>query len=887
MDFYKVFSSPIDAISWLGKLRYGNEFFCCLIIVFFAITTAYYFHKLMKVIGEIRKSKEYIDKNGLSADNFEAVNRKLEQDIFLKAPWALFVEGIPESNVGNDENKDNDNTKELSSLTKIEVLHGPAEFFNEESIYFANFKVGFYRAFPGILTGLGLLFTFIGLASGINTASDGLSRSVNNLQELQGTIGELLSGAGIAFFTSVYGLATSLIFVIISKILHHKLLTSIENFNCCIEKQVTVLTPEVIQYRLLTSSKSQEKIFGGIASDLELKFKNLLDDMLTHQDKVNNEQIEKIINSLDSVRDNIQKMSDSQVDRIGKLVDAGVERLNKVVSEQLKTLSKDLADAALGITTATDNFRTTFENINSNLDTAIGKTKEEVDVLLQSVANMATEFKNKLQDIHDLYTETEQSIRQLLNDIAKKGSDFSSELITSSKTVANNIKETSSSITETAKNISENFTLIEQAGTSFKTTLQNAGTGFLAQTKEAGEQLKQATAKAGQSITDSSASVVSASNSVIANFNKIGESGDAFGGKILGAGNSFISLAKKAGVEFTNSTKSFADNLKDTSTSVIKVAESVGVNLEKIDKAGVSFAEKINTAGNDFINDAKNAGEKFVSTTDDIVDALKTILEDCNKSQTLVSDLILKFNNSALTVGNALKSTQDLIKDLISFRTAIEDASNTVSATATSQQQTTEKISTNLTEKLKDVITNIFERTKEITEKQEAVCTAMQDFINSANSIETVTKTHFTEITNEVLAVHKALKENLKDTDEALGSAVNAMSTGLKQWIDDQNKSTTNIENATKNLSESLSKTASSLKTSFSTASEFVTKLENSSKTIADSLKGSSNALVNSANAFQNNVNKVVPQLNESISQLNQTLKEQENSQTTSGAIGA
>ena len=876
MDFKQVFYSLLDGISLLGKFEYGNVVYCWFIVIFFAYFSYRYCVNVKRICKEIRRNTQYINQNGISSDNFEAVNTKLEHEKYLNAQWSLFVEGIPESQLNSFENDDGEIPETAKSFKKIEVLHGPAEFFNEDSIYFANFKVGFYRAFPGILTGLGLLFTFIGLASGINTASDGLSKSVNDLQELQGTIGNLLNGAGIAFYTSVYGLFTSLIFVFISKFLHHELLKSIEDFNRCIENQVTVLTPETIQYRLLTSSKSQEKIFGGIASDLELKFKNLLDDMLSHQDEVNNGQIEKIISSLDSVRDNIQKMSDSQVDRIGKLVDAGVERLNKVVSEQLKSLSKELADAAQGITVATENFRTTFESINTNLDTAVSKTKDEVDTLLQSVVSMATEFKDKVQAVHDLYDETEKSIKQLLSDIAQKGSDFSDQLVSSSETVANNIKETSTSIIEAAQNISDNFKKIEQAGTSFENTLQTAGRGFLEHTKQAGEQLKQATEAAGKSNEDSSTAVILASESVIENFNKIGQSGDAFGVKILGAGNSFIGLAKKAGAQFTEETKTFADKLQETSSSVIEVANSVGENLKKIDQAGVSFEGRIKTAGDGFISSAESAGNKFASSTSDIVKSLKAMLDECNKSQTVISALITKFTDSATTVDNAMKSTQDLIKDLDSFREAIEDASKTVSATATTQQQTTQQISTDLTKKIDEIIDRIVERTKEITDKQEQIGTAMQEFINSANQIENITKTHFGEIVKEVVAVHETLQNNLKDTDDALGKAVNSMNSGLKQWLEDQNISTTKIESATNNLSKTLDETTASLKS-----------FENSSRSVAESLKNSSNALVNSSNTFQANVNKVVPKLNESIDQLNQTLKEQENPQTTSGEIGA
>ena len=85
------------------------------------------------------------------------------------------------------------------------------EYINENTISLRSWQ-GFVAQIPGILTGIGILGTFIGLISGISSV--GFS-SVDAAIE---SVSTLLAGIRVAFFTSICGVILSIIFNILNRI---------------------------------------------------------------------------------------------------------------------------------------------------------------------------------------------------------------------------------------------------------------------------------------------------------------------------------------------------------------------------------------------------------------------------------------------------------------------------------------------------------------------------------------------------------------------------------------------------------------------------------------------------------------------------------------------
>lgn len=146
--------------------------------------------------------------------NFSKINDELCKNAIFKHHWSEFTESLVHSN-------DND--------TPVQNSHPAAFFFNEDTIIIPNYSAATYTATPNYLTGFGILGTFLGLAGGIYLASAGLSGGfdADNTEKLRTALNQLLSGAGLAFMTSIVGLACSLAFAFREKYIIRELQKSL------------------------------------------------------------------------------------------------------------------------------------------------------------------------------------------------------------------------------------------------------------------------------------------------------------------------------------------------------------------------------------------------------------------------------------------------------------------------------------------------------------------------------------------------------------------------------------------------------------------------------------------------------------------------------------
>ena len=72
-------------------------------------------------------------------------------------------------------------------------------------------KCGLISIVPGVMTGLGILGTFIGLSFGLQNFNTGSASAITD------SIPQLMNGIKIAFHTSIYGMVFSLVFNLVYK----------------------------------------------------------------------------------------------------------------------------------------------------------------------------------------------------------------------------------------------------------------------------------------------------------------------------------------------------------------------------------------------------------------------------------------------------------------------------------------------------------------------------------------------------------------------------------------------------------------------------------------------------------------------------------------------
>lgn len=121
-----------------------------------------------------------------------------------------------------------------------EILRDVSEFISEDFLTVHSWQ-GLMVQIPGILTGLGILGTFIGLITGISTLS------VTSVEATIESIAMLINGIETAFFTSISGVILSILFNIFYRVLWNTLLREHGLFLETYHKQV--IPPTEVQTR--------------------------------------------------------------------------------------------------------------------------------------------------------------------------------------------------------------------------------------------------------------------------------------------------------------------------------------------------------------------------------------------------------------------------------------------------------------------------------------------------------------------------------------------------------------------------------------------------------------------------------------------------------------
>jgi hypothetical protein len=134
-----------------------------------------------------------------------------------------------------------------------------AEVFTDELLAPGLSSSRIFQALPGILTGLGVLGTFVGLQLGIG----GLD--LTDLNKLDNSIRPLIQGCAIAFSTSVWGVTASLGFSFIEKTLEAFALGGVRKLQAQLDSLIPRYVPEEAMAELEQSSRGTEELLKGLA----------------------------------------------------------------------------------------------------------------------------------------------------------------------------------------------------------------------------------------------------------------------------------------------------------------------------------------------------------------------------------------------------------------------------------------------------------------------------------------------------------------------------------------------------------------------------------------------------------------------------------------------
>ncbi len=364
---------------------------------------------LLKTIMALRRTERYSRLlHGLrSADDF-AANRKT---------WSE-AEGLPLTATFNEMLVEVPRTT-APLERELRRCGSSADVFNPASLAPGLVGSRLLLAIPAILTGLGVLGTFVGLQLGIkeldltfatnpppsqieqpsSSSAPSLKEATpqvdasesgtpgkedEGVQKMMRSVSELVAGCSTAFATSVWGVLCSLIFTIVEKLLESVCVQRIRRLQHRLDTLIARYNPEDSMIGLHRSAEQQEYILKGLAVAIG-------EQMQTAMDRLGSSIANGVKNALGS-SDTADLMSKALTDELANLQNAVAGMADSFRAEFGKA-SANLGDTVAGFETVVTNIDLSVQSSQTAMNQAVERLSAHAEVV-----NQLREGSTRLQD---------------------------------------------------------------------------------------------------------------------------------------------------------------------------------------------------------------------------------------------------------------------------------------------------------------------------------------------------------------------------------------------------------------------------------------------------------------------------------------------------------
>ena len=228
--------------------------------------------KLAQVNGEIRSLKE----KGFDENLDKRLDGIFEASLVLHNIWNEFKDTLHKQT-------EIDSNSGQQRVVRIRLTVPAEVYFRTDIIVDTPLRADFFKHLPGILTGIGIIGTFVGLLSGLQN----FHISENNTQ-VQASLNELLTGVSDAFFVSATAITFAMVITFFEKIAITRLNAQVEKLTQSLDSLFEAGAGEEYLSRLVKSSEASASHAGLLKDALVGELKQILNELTDQQIVANN-----------------------------------------------------------------------------------------------------------------------------------------------------------------------------------------------------------------------------------------------------------------------------------------------------------------------------------------------------------------------------------------------------------------------------------------------------------------------------------------------------------------------------------------------------------------------------------------------------------------------
>lgn len=252
--------------------------------------------------------------------------------------------------------------KSLVSSTDQQHLYttlDAAYFFNPASLAPELTANRLLNAMPSILVAVGILGTFMGLTIGLS----GLNGATGEIDTLKAGINHLISGAVIAFSSSVWGVFLSIILNVCIKLLEGRAYKKTHQLQKTIDALYKRQTPEESLQRIADDGEQSRAALQELHERIGNRLQESVQTLSTELESALTSALNKIMEP--AIRSLVDSSSQQSNQALEKLVQDFMAGMNSAGNEQALRMN----DAAASVNTAVSNLAENMQQMFSRLET--------------------------------------------------------------------------------------------------------------------------------------------------------------------------------------------------------------------------------------------------------------------------------------------------------------------------------------------------------------------------------------------------------------------------------------------------------------------------------------------------------------------------------------
>ena len=238
---------------------------------------------------------------------------------------------------------------------------------------------------PGVMTGLGILGTFVGLSLGLQNFNTGTTAQIT------GSIEPLMNGIKVAFHTSIYGMVFSLVFNYVYKRRLDDAEAALNMFLRNFRKYVLPDTEKEGVNKLIELQKEQTKAIIALSEALTV---NLPEGLKTY--------IEPRLDHLDDTINSFSRVATrNQMDQLERVVDRFLTEMNNNLGSSFANLSK-VVNQSLYLQEANEAQLKEIYNKNAEAADGMEKTVDEMNQVAERLKEVSTTVEKYVKEVRTL-----------------------------------------------------------------------------------------------------------------------------------------------------------------------------------------------------------------------------------------------------------------------------------------------------------------------------------------------------------------------------------------------------------------------------------------------------------------------------------------------------